>query len=399
MAVRHLKQIFRNEFKVMSSDKKALVIFLLGPVITMLIVGSATSHIRTQEELMHMNIAIVDEDQSVLSSRLVARFEESSYATVRYKTDRLVAERLLKEGSVDAIVVIYREFDKRIRSFFLYASESQKARVDIIVDNSIMYVPVSAPLVLQDAMQTFFLKDVPSEVLPKLPAGQQISADLVQQIVARLNPVFINVEPAYGANLPFFSLILPTLIPMVLFLFSLMMSGLSIVSERVRGTLPRLFKTPVRRSEIVIGKLLAYFVVALWHGLVVLVLSLVFGATVKGGIPLLFALVFLTSYAGCTWGMFYSTFSKTEREVLDFNTDTFLIVFTLAGIMIPPRIMPPVMQRLADMLPLSHSSNAIRSVIIRGLGIEWVIVDMAYLFAVGTVMLILALVSFRFVKE
>jgi len=399
VAVRHLKQIFRNEFKVMSSDKKALVIFLLGPVITMLIVGSATSHIRTQEELMHMNIAIVDEDQSVLSSRLVARFEESSYATVRYKTDRLVAERLLKEGSVDAIVVIYREFDKRIRSFFLYASESQKARVDIIVDNSIMYVPVSAPLVLQDAMQTFFLKDVPSEVLPKLPAGQQISADLVQQIVARLNPVFINVEPAYGANLPFFSLILPTLIPMVLFLFSLMMSGLSIVSERVRGTLPRLFKTPVRRSEIVIGKLLAYFVVALWHGLVVLVLSLVFGATVKGGIPLLFALVFLTSYAGCTWGMFYSTFSKTEREVLDFNTDTFLIVFTLAGIMIPPRIMPPVMQRLADMLPLSHSSNAIRSVIIRGLGIEWVIVDMAYLFAVGTVMLILALVSFRFVKE
>ncbi len=48
---------------------------------------------------------------------------------------------------------------------------------------------------------------------------------------------------------------------------------------------------------------------------------------------------------------------------------------------------------------MSHSSNAVRSVTIRGLGIEWVIGDMAYLFAVGTVMLILALVSFKFVKE
>lgn len=399
MALRHLKQIFRNEFKVMSSDKKALVIFLLGPVITMLLVGSATSHIRSQEEVMHMNIAIVDEDQSVLSNKLVARFEESSHATVKHKTDRATAEQLLKGGKIDAIVVIYKEFDKKIRAFFLYPSESQKARVDIIVDNSVMYVPMSAPLVLQDVMKTFFLQDVPGEVSPKLPAGQQISADLVQQVVARLNPVFINVEPAYGTNVPYFSLILPTLIPMVLFLFALMMSGMSIVSERVRGTLPRLFKTPVRRSEIVIGKLLAYFAIALWHGFVVTVFPLAFGATVKGGIHLLFASAFLTSYAGCTWGMFYSTFAKTEREVLDYNTDTFLIVFTLAGILIPSRLMRPIMQTIANILPLSHSSNAVRCVIIRGLGIEWVIGDMAYLFAVGTVMLILALVSFKFVKE
>lgn len=399
MAFRHLKQVFRNELKLLTSDKKALMVFLMGPLLVMLIFGSATAHVGGQEETMHMNIAIVDEDHSVLSNSLVARFEESSYATVKYKTDRATAEQLLKDGKVDAIVVIHREFDKKIRSFFLYPSESQKARVDIVVDNSIMFVPVTAPLVLQDAMKNFFLKDVPREVLPKLPTDQQISADIVQQVVDRLNPVFINAEPAYGSNLSFFSLILPLLIPMVLFTFGLMMSGLSIVSERVRGTLPRLLKTPVRRSEIVIGKLLAYLLIAVWHGSIVLALSLVFGLSIKGGIPLLFTSLFLTSYAGCTWGMFYSTFSKTERQVLDLNTDTFIILLTLAGTLVPIRIMPPAMQKAAEILPLSHSANALRSIAIRGFGVERVMGDLAYLLAVGTLMLVLALISFRFVKE
>lgn len=395
MGTRQIRQVFKKEFETLSSDKKTLAMYLLGPILVMAAFGAATS--ATGSDILHINIALVDEDSSRLSSDLTSRFEQSEYVAVKYKTDRANAEQLFKQGKIDAIVIIEKGFDKKVQTFYLYPSESQKAKLDVIVDSSVPTVPVTIPLALQSVMVEFYQKDLPKVL--NLP-GEQISPELIQQIAVRLQVVTIKVDMAYGEKLSFFAVTFPMLTPIVLFTFGLMMCGLTIVGERIRGTLPRLLKTPTRRSEIVVGKLLAYLLIALWQSFVVLALAtLAFGLPVKGGVALLFAAMFLTSYCGCTWGIFHSTFSKSDRQVTEMNTNTVIILLVLGGIIFPISTMPEVVQVLATALPLSHSLAALRSIAIRGLGPEYVFMDLTYMLVFGTVMLGLALISFKLAKE
>jgi ABC-2 type transport system permease protein len=340
----------------------------------------------------------VDEDHSALSANLVSRFEQSKYVDVKYKTDRATAEQLFKEGKIDAIVVIEQGFENKVRTFYLSSSTEQKARMDLLVDNSYFIAPVAVPLALQSVMVDFYLKDVPKAL--NLPT-EQVSPEVVEQIAARLQVVNVDVKLAYGdAEMPFFAITFPLLTPIVLFTFGLFMCGLSIVGERIRGTLPRLLKTPIRRSEIVIGKLLLYLIIALWHSLVVLVPSTVFfGLAVRGGALLLFAALFLTSYTGCTWGLFYSTFSRSERQVVDLKSYTMIIVMVLGGIIFPISTMPTAVQVIAQGLPLSHSLSALRAIAVKGLGFEFVAWDLLYLLIFGTAVLLMALISFRLIKD
>jgi len=394
LGTKEIMRIFRNELDVISSDKKTLAIFLLGPIIVMVAFGGAT--IQT-EELITINVAIVDEDHSALSNSLVAKFEQSEYMMVKYKTDRATAEQLFREGEIDGIVVIQRGFDSKVRTFYLYGSESEKARLDLIVDNSYFIAPVAVPLALQPVMIDFYLKDVPK--ILNLPTGE-ISPEMIKQLVTRLEVVYINVELAYGDDISFFSIIFPLMTPIVLFVFGIFMCGLSIVGERIRGTLPRLLKTPIRRSEIVLGKLLVYLIIALWDsGIVILLATLIFRLPVKGGALPLFATLYLTTFTGCTWGMFYSTFAKSERQVSDLQTYTMVLVMVLGGVIFPVSVMPDIVQSLAKVLPISHSLNAIRAVTIKGLGPEIYAGDLGYMLLFGLIMLGLALVSFRLIKD
>ncbi len=395
MGTREIKRVFKNEFDVISSDRKTFAVFLLGPIIVMAAFGAAT--MQTRPQLITMSVAIVDEDRSPLSNNLVARFEQSEYVIVKYKTDRATAEQLFQEGKIDAIVIIERGFDNKARTFYLYSSESEKARLDLIVDNSYFIAPVAVPLTLQTVMIDFYLKDLPKALGFQ---SEQITAEVVQQLVSRLQVVYVDVNLAYGKDLPFFTMVFPLMTPIVLFTFGLFMSGLSIVGERVRGTLPRLLKTPIRRSEIVLGKLLVYLGIAIWDSLVVLLLSaFLFGLTPKGGALLMFLALFLTTYTGCTWGMFYSTFSKTERQVTDLKSYTTLVLMILGGVVFPLSIMPEPVQVMAYVLPLSHSVNAIRAATVKGLSPEFIVGDLGYLFVFGTALLGLALISFRYVKD
>lgn len=393
MGAKEISRVFKNEFKVLSSDRKTLAIFLLGPILVIAIFGVATTQ---TGGFFKINVAVVDEDQSTFSNLIVSRFEQSQYMIIKYHTDRATAEELFREGKIDAIIIVEHGFDSKVRTFYLYASESQKATLTLVVDNSYFYAPVVIPLALQPVMMDFYLKDVPK--ILNLPAD--LSPEIIQQVAARMQVVYFNVQLAYGENIPFFTTIFPLLTPMFLFIFGLFMCGPTIVGERIRGTLPRLLKTPIRRSEIIIGKLLVYLVIALYDCIVVLLISTIaFGVIVKGGILELFASLFLIAFAGCTWGMFYSTFAKSERQISDLQTYTLTIAMVLGGMVFPISIMPEPMQVLANILPLTHSVNAVRAFAIKGLGLEYGLVDMGYMLAFGAAMLALALVSFRFLKE
>jgi ABC-2 type transport system permease protein len=395
---KRIRQVFVNEFKILSNDKKTLAFFLLGPIIILGVLGAVTTVIGGAGlgGLERMKVAVVDEDQSQLSQALVSRFQQSDRVIVRSNADRATAMHLFEEGKVDVVYIIESGFDNKLRTYYLHLGSSDKATLDVVVDTSWVTPPSAAQAVAAEVLLEFFQRDA-FPAIAKLPANQQVPADQIQQLIAELAPIDARVQTPYGEN-PLFAILFPTLIPLMLVSFSIQLSGLSIVGERIRGTLSRILKTPVTRSEIVIGKALAYVVVGCVQASGVVVVSLIFGVGVKSGVIPLFAALFLTSYVACALGIFFSSFSTSEKAVIQLANITALLMNALGGAILPLSSMPPVVQSVGQLLPIYNSVTALRDITIKGLGAEAWLPYLIYLAVTGTVALVLAVIAFRFTK-
>jgi len=395
---KRIRQVFTNEFKILSNDKKALAFFILGPIIILAVIGAVTTVVGGVGlgGFEQMKVAIVDEDNSQLSQALVQRFQQSDQIVVVATTDRATAMKLFEQGGVDVIYLIENGFDNKLRTYYLHPGSPDKATLDIIVDTSWVTPPSAAQAVAAAVLLQFFQRDVFPAIV-KLPPGQQVPPEQVQELLATLSPINPRVQTPYGEN-ALFPVLFPTLIPLMLMSFSIQLSGLSIVGERIRGTLSRILKTPVRRSEIVVGKALAYIVVAVVQAFGVVATSLLFGLTIKSGVIPLFAVLFLTCYVACAFGIFYSSFSTSEKAVIQLANITALLLNALGGAIIPMSSMPDQVQTVGKLLPIYNSVTALREITIKGLGPEAWLPYLAYLAVFGTVLLVLAVVAFRFSK-
>jgi ABC-2 type transport system permease protein len=395
---KRINQVFMNEFKILGNDKKTLAFFILGPILILGLMGIVTTTIGGLGlgGLQQLKVAVVDEDNSQLSSALVTRFEQSDQIVLKATTDRASAMRLFEQGNIDVIYIIENGFETKLKTYYLHLGSLDKAVLTIIVDTSWVTPPSAAQAVAASVLIQFFQEDA-FPIILNLPGSQQVPKEQIQQVISTLSPIDARVETPYGVN-SIFSVLFPTLLPLMLISFSIQLSGLCIVGERIRGTLSRVLKTPVTRTEIVLGKSLAYIVIAVVQAVGVVVVSLLFGLSVKSGIIPLFVGLFLTSYVACTLGVFFSSFSTSEKSVIQLANIVALLLNALGGAILPLSSMPEPVQKLGEVLPIYNSVTALRDITLKGLGPEAWMPYFLYLAVFGTVSLVFAVISFRFMK-
>ncbi len=353
--------------------------YLFGPLLVVLAFGAAMGG--QTGVALHMNVAIVDQDRSDLSAALAARFEKSEFITVKYQGDQQTAERMLREGLVDVVVGIPPQFGQKVETF-------QNVRLKLQIDTSVPLVPVIVPVAVGQVMVQFYTQDVPK----KNP--------LFGLAVRGANIVGYETEFIYGERISLLQLTFPLLMPSIVLSFGMMMSALCIVGERIRGTLPRLLRTPISPSDIVIGKAIAYTGIATWQSLSALLGALAFGGLVVAGNPLLtFATMAAMGFVGVTWGIVHSIVSKSDRQALQMNTIVVLAMMTLGGIVIPIDNMPAPVQVVARLLPANYTLHSLRATIIKAQGLEAVGFDIAYLAIFGLALLVLAMLVFHVLRR
>jgi ABC-2 type transport system permease protein len=396
---KRISQVFMNEFKILRNDKKTLASFILGPIIILGLIGAVTTMTGGTglAAFERMKAAVVDEDNSRFSHALVSRFQQSDQITVKYTTtDRASAMLMFEKGEVDVIYIIENGFDNKLRTYYLSGGSQGKATMDIIVDTSWVTPPSAALAVGNAVLLDFFQRDAIPIIL-NLPQGQQVPPEQLQQLIAKLSPINTPLQAPYGEN-QLFAILLPTVVPLMLVSFSLQLSGLAIVGERMTGTLSRILKTPIRKSEIVIGKALAYTGLAIVQTLGVVAVSLLFGLSAKSGVIPYFIGLFLTSYSACALGILFSSFSTSDKAVIQIGNTVALLLNALGGAIIPLSSMAPPLQAAGELLPVYNSVTALRDIVLKGLGPDAWLPYMAYLALFGTLTLVVAVVVFRFTK-
>lgn len=210
----------------------------------------------------------------------------------------------------------------------------------------------------------------------------------------------LGLEPAvwYNPEQRTAIYIVPGLIGVILTMTMVMLTAMAIARERERGTLEALIVSPVRRVEIVVGKILPYIAIGyVQMSLVVLAGWVFFRTPVRGSLLLLYGLSLLFIAANLAIGLVFSTAARTQQQAMQMSFFFLLPNILLSGFMFPFEGMPRPAQILAQALPLTHFLRIVRGITLQGAAFPDVAEELAWLVGILAVLIVVA--SLRFKKR
>ena len=209
----------------------------------------------------------------------------------------------------------------------------------------------------------------------------------------RAGEIDARVRVWFNPQLESRDFMIPGILALLLLVVTTNLSSMGIVRERELGTLEQLNVTPLRRWELIVGKLLPYGLVGMIDVLLVLAVALGwFQVPLRGSIWLLLALTVVYLLTTLGLGLFVSTISSTQQQAMMTSMFFFLMpMMYLSGFVFPIENMPPVIQPITYLIPLRYYLVILRSIFLKGVGLETLWPQAAALAAWGLAILSLAI--------
>jgi ABC-2 type transport system permease protein len=221
-------------------------------------------------------------------------------------------------------------------------------------------------------------------------AGAQLAA-------AGLHPPSFAPEVTYlygGPSLDTLDYFGGAFVGLVVFFLVFVVTCVSFLRERSQGTLERLMASPLRRSEIVVGYMLAFTILALVQALEVLVFALaVLHVHNAGNVLVIFGIETLLALAAVNLGIFLSTFARTEFQAVQFIPLVVAPQLLLSGVIVPVASEPGWLQVVSNVLPLTYAVNALRDVMLKGADLTWTSVQVDAVVVAGFCLLAVVLAT------
>jgi ABC-2 type transport system permease protein len=231
-------------------------------------------------------------------------------------------------------------------------------------------------------------------------AGQAINVatgigldESLRRVLQQGRPLPIDVRPKMMFNPDSRSpnFFLPGLMAVLLLFVTTMLTALSVVREKERGTLEQLIVTPVKPLGLMLGKIAPYFVLGLVEICAILIcMRYIFGVPIHGNALLLIALCTFYLFVNLTVGVLISTKANSQAEAMQLAMMIMLPTIFLSGYIFPRATMPLPFYLASFLIPATYMVNISRGVILRGAGIEELWLDALVMALMGVVILLLA---------
>lgn len=370
-----LMAIINKEFIQVARDPRTLALVLVMPIMQLLLFGYAIT-----TTIDHIPLVVADLARSADSRALAQALVNSTYFTLVGHVDGPAeARQMIDLGRAKVALIVPPDFGADILA-------GHEASVLMLVDGS-----------------------DPNTASTALFAGAQVlraqGAELADERRQRLGqvggePGGIDVRSSvlYNPSMESVNYMIPGLIGLILQTQAVILTSFAVVRERERGTLEQLIVTPIRSGELMLGKIIPFIVITfLQIGLALMMGTLWFRVPINGSVVLLLALslVFLASALGI--GLLISSVSSTQAQAMQASLFVMLPSILLSGFMFPTEAMPPVIQVLTRLLPLTYYLQVLRGIILKGndIGALWSQVGVLALFGVA----IFTLSALRFRKR
>lgn len=366
-----LHGIIAKEFIHLRRDALALTLALFVPVAMLFIFGWAIN-----TDVKHVPTAVLDQSRTEEARRLVEAFVNTQYFDIRH-WPRSLAEltRMIDDGRAKVGVVIPPDFARQLTR--------RAVEIQVIVD-------ASDPMVATSALNaaTALGAEQSLAVLTRATDGA-----ILRRAAA---PVDFRVRAWYNPDLVSAIFIVPGLIGALLMQTTITAMAVSVVREREKGTLEALVVSPIRRWELLLGKIVPNLLVAYGQMTLALVVAhFVFGVPIRGSLGLLYALSLVFMWGTLGIGIFVSAASRTVPQAMQLAFLTFLPSIYLSGLLFPIEGMPRGAQYLASIIPLTYYLRIVRGIVLKGIGFEYLWPNLLPLAAFGAVIFTLAVLRFR----
>jgi ABC-2 type transport system permease protein len=189
-------------------------------------------------------------------------------------------------------------------------------------------------------------------------------------LASKAPPVTVAVHALYNPENVTQYNVVPGLLGVVLTMTMVVITALAITRERERGTMENLLATPVRPTEVMIGKIIPYIVVGyIQVTLILLAARFLFQVPMLGNLALLYTVAFLFISANLAMGITFSSIAANQLQAVQMAFFFFLPSLLLSGFMFPFRGMPGWAQGIGSCLPLTHFLRVVRGILLKGNGL------------------------------
>ena len=373
MSFRRTRAVLVKEFRHIVRDARSLTMALAIPLLMLLLFGFALSL-----DVDRIPTLIYDADGSPESRDLVAQFQGSRFFEIQgWASSYAEIERGIDRNRILMGVAIPRDYSQDIKA-------GRTADVQILIDGSDSNT-ASIALGYTESVVRGYSFQLRSNAQNRR-GGQNLEV-----------PVDARLRVWYNPTLESRNYVVPGLIAVILMIIAAFLTSLTIAREWDMGSMEQLLSTPVRPAEIVLGKMLAYFVLGLADALIaVLVGMLVFHVPLRGSLLDLAITACIFLCGALFWGVFVSAAARTQLLAYQVGLVTsFLPGFLLSGFVYSIDSMPAPIRAITYAFPARYFVTILKGIYLKGVGLRVLWEEVAFLLLYGSLVFLLAVRKMR----
>ena len=364
-----------KEFNHILRDTRTLMVLLVMPVVMIVLFGFALS-----TEIKDVKVVVLDPSNDAATTRIINQIDASEYFTVTSSANSEEGILQAFQNNTADIALVFED------NFYHRAVHDGDGSIQVIVDGSNTNV---------GSMAVFYVSSIVSSFQKEL--AQDASMSGTDGAVSAPVRIHTSTRMMYNPQMKSAFNFVPGVMGMILMLICAMMTSVSIVREKERGTMEVLLVSPVKPFSVILAKAIPYFVVSALILAIVLCLSVfLIKVPISGSLlwVVLVSLVFIL--VSLSIGILISTLvSQQEVAILISGMVLMLPTMLLSGMLFPIESMPRVLQWVSYCVPAKWYIEAIRVMMIQGLGIRYCLDSVLVLCGFLTVMTGLSVIKFK----
>jgi ABC-2 type transport system permease protein len=365
LLIKEFKQIFRT---------REMVAIIFGmPIIQLVILGFTITN-----EAKNVSLMISDRDNSRMSREIVRSFENTDrFTIVEYTTDQQKIEESIQKWEAQIALIIPTGFGKNYE-------RGRDAEIQLLADGVDGNTSGIALGYAQGILAEFQTSKKINLLSRSLPFNKQ----------ARL----IKMEERlwFNEDLDNAQYMIPGIIAVLVTIISMMLSSINLVREKEIGTLEQLMVTPLKRHELLMGKILPFLILTFIEmGIVLIFGQIIFSVEVKGSYFLLGSLAFLFLFTTLGLGIFISTITSTQQQAMFVSWFFMVFMIMISGFFIPIDNMPAFMQKLTYLSPMRYFLYIVRDIVQKDTSFIYLLKDIIPMTIYGLLIFIASTIKFQ----
>ncbi|KAM9986359.1 hypothetical protein ACTFIY_010784 [Dictyostelium cf. discoideum] len=351
----HSVAIGKRKFIQIIRNKVVLSFELLSPSVQVLLYFLAIGG-----SPKNLEFGVVNLDVGPIGSMYINSLSNTGIFNFHNYNSTTEAIEQIKSGNSFGLLDINAQFSEAILENFMNLSQyNPNGQIDLYMD----FTNYQITLIVEQQLELTF------EALAK------------QQANITMNPIKTVTPTVYGnPNSKFIDFLAPGMVCLISFAHAISITSVSFVKEKVDGSLDRLFAYGVRTSSIVFGHFLGHLPLLLVQITVLLLIAIYgFNVPIEGNIALVFLMTVSLAFVGMSLGLVISAVSRVETEAIQLSLGVYFPTLICSGTLWPLQSLPNWFVWFPNILPATHAGNAMRDIMLKGVGLHYKEVWVAFL--------------------